>query len=758
MGDTNAITNSIEGRFIRKSQARKLDNRREDYMKLVQKAEELNAKNKTEKATTIFAKADDVAREYNSMAESLGLYADLAKTMPAKSDVNLVADGVRLSKEQKKEIEKLEEGIEKTQKTLNKFSSVQLHQIEKGLPTELSPKDEAKAEEALRKNKQLKEVYQAKCAEYGIPSPNDILAKLYSMADPEKASKLRDEIKDELKEANMYFGFTKDYLKDDAFKNVSEAIAIENKVNDTLNKGYAGASKSVVRAMDGVSLQEAADVYDAAFGADFVANRRGNERTKANEALNRATFAEQFIADNQEKTFGQLDTMTLAGQNFKTSEITRITLLSGEVLTKNEISDIQLKDVRTIEVGQQQYSTKPVYYEKGKDSAYITRGQSKAAAKAMGYEFEGINVLKPIVDATGMGVATGVTALLSKYTAIFRENFYIKMESEGGLGIGSTMFENMFKEIKEKLEANGGKAVDLTDVLGFEYIKHEEMIKEHWCVAPAIAAAATTFVASLVDQYMKKEEIVPEKAYNAARERLTLEMKHNASGGDGYILNQKELDKALADLDVVLSKLITTPTPQKADETQPTAPTPAAKEATIQTADVEPIVEKAEYCVYQNKAGEYWDGIVRTAYVDANGKPISNEADIAALRKYIKQDVNGYKPSDAGMPKGVKLPTTYTVNGRTYTYGCAEPTNRIVSNALPEGKTAKDVAFGNPRVDLAAGTQEKTTPGSYSYNWSSTADSTFFGGNTFTSKADRDAAVKGEKEALEKGGFKVTVK
>ena len=78
------------------------------------------------------------------MAESLGLYADLAKTMPAKSDVNLVTDGVELSKAQKKEIEELEKGIEKSQKTLNKFSSVQLHQIEKGLPTELSPKDEAK--------------------------------------------------------------------------------------------------------------------------------------------------------------------------------------------------------------------------------------------------------------------------------------------------------------------------------------------------------------------------------------------------------------------------------------------------------------------------------------------------------------------------------------------------------------------------------------------------------------------------------------
>ena len=721
MGDIQGTTNTIlEGRFIRKKQVRKLDSRREEYASLIEKARELNAKGKTDKATKAFAKADDIANEYNTMAQSLGLYADLASTMPKESNINLVPDGVKLTKDQRKTVEALEKGIEDTQKTLKKFSKVQLNRIEKGLPTELSAKDEAKAKEALRKNKELTEFYNETCEELGIPSPNDILAKLYSIADPVKASKLRKEIKDELKAANMYFGFTKDYMKDDSFKNVSESIAIENKVNDTLAKGYAGVGKKTARAMEGVSLVDAAYIYDGAFGADKIANRNGNERTKANYALNVTQFGEDFVNANMIKSIAELSEIKLAGTSINPNTISRVTLLSGEVVTGIDIKDVLLKDIRTVEANGVQYSTQPMEYEKGKDSAYISRKKTNRAAKAMGYKFEKADVAKPLVDATGMGLVTGATALLTKYKFVLNDKFYLSMQAGSGT-IESTVFEEMFKEIEEKLKANGGEINKLVGVEGFEYIKNTNILKEYWAAGPCIAAAATTFVASLVDQYMKKEEIVPEKAYNAARERLTLEMKHNASGGDGYILNQKELDKALADLDVVLSKLLDTKVKKTPQETTPTSPVtqPQAKVLEVETrGDKAQLLEDAKYCTYNNKAGEHWDGIVRTSYKDANGKLISNEADISELRRYTKQTLNNYKLSDTGMPKGVRLQTTYTCkSGRTYTFDCSEPEKRIVSKELPKDKDGNVLAanFGKARVNLNEGTNQVWSKGTFGY-------------------------------------------
>lgn len=761
MGATQGITSFDEGKFIKRRNAKRLDARREEYMNLFQKAHELNAKGKTEKATKVLAKADDIAGEYNNLAKEYGVYADLAATMPEQYVAQKRAP---LNKTQKREIEDIEKGLDKVNKIISQYTQYQISQVNENKASGLSDKKEQELKLALKTKANLQADYNAKRAAYNMPTELDMLVAIYANNTPEKGAKLRETLKEQLKDANMYFGNTKELLESKDMKVIADIVAVDNEVNDTINKGYAGVGKKTAAALENVSLEDAARYYDGAFGADLTANRNGNERKKANDAFNFAKFEDKFFQDNQHKTFAELDggKINIGGVDVNIADIQNVTLHSGEVVSAEGLNEIPLRMVRTVEAFGSQLDPQAVYFQKG-DEQYISTKKTNRAAKAMGYPFEKPNLGRAVADGAGMAGVTGLAALLSKYEVIINDRFFLEMVSKGG-NIESTIFTDMFKEIQEKLAANGGKVMPLTgEVEGFQYEKIFKLHKEHFCAAPAIAAAATTFVTSLVEQYMKNEEIVPEKAYNAARARLTLEMKHNAAGGDGYILNKNELTKALSDLDVSLAKILDTKTGSKQPETpvqqatvQQDAP---VKEATMQAQDVPPTVEEAKYCVYQNKPGEYWDGIVRTAFVDAKtGKPIANETDIAILRKYIKQDLNGYKASDCGMPKGVKLPREYSINGRTYTYGCAEPASRITSNSLPEGKTAADVAFGSARVDLSEGTQDRTvTPGSYTYNWSSSYCGTNFEGATYTSKDERDAAMNNQKTSLEKEGYKVNV-
>ena len=255
------------------------------------------------------------------------------------------------------------------------------------------------------------------------------------------------------------------------------------------------------------------------------------------------------------------------------------------------------------------------------------------------------------------------------------------------------------------------------------------------------------------------QEIVPEKAYHAAREKLTLEMKHNAAGGDGYILNEKELDKVMADVLQLVNKTLKTKVEPKQK--------PAEKVALLQTQDIHPVVKESEDCVYHNKSGEHWDGIVRLGYVDANGKAISNESDIAELRKFIKGELNGFKPSEANMPKtevGVKLRKTYTCkSGNTYTWSlCGNEPDAALRDKYTSKEAARDIN-GNPissrmvngRVSMDSTQTFVTKPGIYTWSWAEQNNSYNFGSGVYTSREARNEALRKEKEALVGSGYTI---
>ncbi len=768
------VSNPIfQARFIKKSEAKELDKIREDYVSLIEEAYELEQKGKTEKAEAKRQSAEGAMLVYREKAEELGLSVtnvDVAVGAVSPSQTNpLVPEGIKLTKAQRKEIEKLEKQIEKYQKKLGKYSEEFIYKANRTVPEELT-KDQ---KEVLYYQQELGKVqaeYQEKTKEYGIPTVNDIIDKLYSIEDPIKASKIRDQIKDELKDANMYFGFTKDYLKDDQFENVSEVLAIRNRVNSNIERGYVGTSASNVKKYEGQDAADVASEYAQAAGADLTFNRRSNERRIAQLSQNVEYFNVENIEENKGKKVSEIPTVTIDGQEIKTSEIDRVTTLAGGVYTKADgLENIKLGDIRTIEVGGKQYSLAPIYKEKG-DENYSTRRQVKRLGKDIGYEYEGLKLGKAVANTALASIPAVAAAALDVFKVEFHDRVSLGMNWDMG-NIESTVFDEMYKKIEDQLkkmaEENGGKydITKLGDVIGFEYIKELDIESTHLCAAPVIATAATAFIASIVDQAMKKEEIVPEKAYHAAREKLTLEMKHNAAGGDGYILNEKELDKVMADVLQLVNKTLKTPTEPVVQ--QPVAEKPVAeKVALFKTEDVHPLVKETEDCVYHNKSGEYWDGIIRLGYVDANGKAISNEADIAELRKFIKGELNGFKPSEANMPKtevGVKLRRTYTCkSGNTYTWSLCE---KEPDATLRDKYTSKDAARdrnGNPissrmvdgRVSMES-TQYVTTPGKYSWSWADQNDRLNFGSGVYGTIEERNAALEKEKENLAGRGYTI---
>ena len=304
---------------------------------------------------------------------------------------------------------------------------------------------------------------------------------------------------------------------------------------------------------------------------------------------------------------------------------------------------------------------------------------------------------------------------------------------------------------------NGGKidVSNLGDVIAFDYLHEYKYETTHFCAAPVITSAAVAFVASIVEQALAKEEISTEKAYHAARAKLNLEMMHNASGGDGYIINQKELDKAMLDVIAVVKDMAETPAVQ---------PEKPVKEVMIKTQDVDPVVKEAEDCIYYNKPGEYWDGIVRLGYVDANGKPITNEADIAELRSFTKGKLNGFAPSSADMPEsdeekgvGTKIRKKYTCkSGNTYTWSlCGNEPDAALRDKYTSKEAARDIngnLISSRRVAAKVGmesTISTVTPAEYSWSWQDVNDSREFGGMRFDNRADRDAAVEAEKKGFE---------
>ncbi len=773
------ISNPIyQARFIKKSDAKELEKIKEDYISLIEKANELERKGKAEKAESKRQSAEGAMILYRAKAEELGLSVTNINTAldavaPAQAKP-LVAEGIKLTKAQKKEVEKLEKQIEKYQKKLDKYSEEFIYKTGKTANANLT-KDQKEVLYYQQELGRAQAEYQAKTKEYGIPTVNDIIDRLYSIEDPIKASKIRDQIKEELKDANMYFGFTKDYVKDDQFENVSEVLAIRNRVNSNIERGYVGTTNSNVEKYTGQDAADVASEYAQAAGADLTFNRRSNERRIAQLAQNVEYFQDKFVEENKNKAISELETIKLNGNELKTSDIDRVTTLAGGVYTQADgLKDIKLGDIRTIEIGGQQYSLAPIYKEKG-DENYSSRRQVKGLGKDIGFEYDKIKIGKAVANTALASIPAIAAAALDIFRVEFHDKVSLGMNWDMG-SIDSTVFDAMYQKIEDQLkqmaEQNGGKydIAKLGDVIGFEYIKQLDIESTHICAAPVIATAATAFIASIVDQVMKKEEIVPEKAYHAAREKLTLEMKHNAAGGDGYILNEKELDKVMADVIHVVNKALKTPVEpeQKTVAEKPVEEMPTTeKVALFQTQDIHPVVKESEDCVYHNKSGEHWDGIVRLGYVDANGKAISNESDIAELRRFIKGELNGFKPSEANMPKtevGVKLRKTYTCkSGNTYTWSlCGNEPDAALRDKYTSKEAARDIN-GNPissrmvngRVSLDSTESFVTKPGKYTWSWAEQNNKFNFGSGTYNTIEERNTALKKEKEALVGAGYTI---
>ncbi len=768
-GEVQNNTNPIvQARFIRKSDAKELDKIREDYVSLMEKAAELEAKGKSDKAQETRNLAEGAALVYEQKAQELGLSITKVEVANRGAEPGngepVVAPGTRLTKAQKKEIEELEKQLKKYKKKLDKYSEEEIHKanLANVAGSNITLTDDIK--EILYYQKELAKAqsqYDIKREEYNIPSALDIINMVYAIEDPIKASKIRKIVKKELKDANMYFGLTKDALNDDTLKNVMDVLAIRNEINSNLERGYVGTRKKLVERFKDKDAAEVAAEYSQASGADLTFNRRSNERRISQAAQNVEYFKEPFIDENKDKALNELDTILIGTTEIKTSDITRITTLAGGVITNIDGFDgLKLGDIRTVEVGNDQYDFKPIYKEKG-DENYNKRKDIKRLGKDIGFKYDKIKVGKAIADAALVGIPSLAAAALSTFHILINPKNGISLTIDGHGSISSSVFEKMFEEIKEQAEKmqaeNGGKidVSNLGDVIAFDYLHEYKYETTHFCAAPVITSAAVAFVASIVEQALAKEEISTEKAYHAARAKLNLEMMHNASGGDGYIINKKELDKAMLDVIAVVKDMAETPAVQ---------PEKPVKEVVIKTQDVDPVVKEAEDCIYYNKPGEYWDGIVRLGYVDANGKPITNEADIAELRSFTKGKLNGFAPSSADMPEsdeekgvGTKIRKKYTCkSGNTYFWSlCGNEPDAALRDKYTSKEAARDIngnLISSRRVAAKVGmesTISTVTPAEYNFSWQDVNDSREFGGMRFDNRADRDAAVEAEKKGFE---------
>ena len=773
-GEVQTATNPIvQARFIRKSDAKELDRIREDYVSLMDEVRELEEKGKTEKAEEKRKIAEGAMILYQQRAQELGLSVtsvqEAASAVDRYNGKPLVEPGTRLTKAQKKEVEKAEKELKKYQKKLSKFSEEEIKKANlantAGSNTLLTDdmKDILYCQQKLSK---AQTAYEALRIEYGIPSANDIIKRVYAVEDPTKASKIKDIVKKELKDANMYFGLTKDALNDDALENVMDVLAIRNEINSNIERGYVGTKKKLVERYEGKDAAEVASELAQAAGADLTFNRRSNERRIAQLSQNVEYYNDTFIDENKDKALTELETIVVAGKELKTADIERITTLAGGVLTARDgFGELKLGDIRTIEVGGKQYDLTPIYKERG-DENYNKRKDVKRLGKDIGFEYDKIKWGKAVVDAATVGIPAAAAMALDGLKILLnpKERFAFHIDGEGS--ISSSVFDKMFEDIKSQLEnqeLTDGSTINIGnngEVIDFEYLHEFYFKKNHLCVAPVIASAAAAFVASIVEQVMQREEISPEKAYHAARAKLNLEMMHNAAGGDGYIINQKELDKAMLDVIAAVNELLDTPAPVE------TVTPPVEKVAEITTTNVDPVVTQAEDCLYNNKPGEHWDGIVRLGYVDANGKAISNEADIAELRNFTKRKLNGFDAASADMPNGVKIRNKYTCkSGNTYTWSlCGEEPDAAARDKYTSKEAAKD-ANGNlisssrvaPKVGMES-TQSTVTPGQYGWNWQDKNDVYGFGGQSYDNPTDRDAAMQAEKEALEEAGYTVIQK
>lgn len=699
-------------KFVTKKQARKLDRAKDKYESLITKADKLANGGTTKAFNNARKDCAKVNDKFDAIAKQAGVTSNLQAITDLNPRVILVAEGKKLTREQRNEVEKLEKDVKKSAKELAKYTPEFLHKLTKTAPEQYTA-EQKKAANAQTAYDTAKRAYEAKVGEYGIPTQSDILEAVYKYEDPVKASKMKEALKKQLKDANMFFGATEAAFKEDIVKDNIKARSIENVVNNNIEKGYVGVSNKTLKQVQNRDAAEFAEIAKEAAGADNEFDRKSNERKINQFAINTEFFNEADVEANKDKAFAEVKIIKVDGHDVQTKDINRITLLSGEVLTGEDIKNVKLGQVRTVEAYGYQYDFKPIVKQKG-DEGYVSNKNIRKANKEIGFEYVKPNILKAVGEtAVQMTPVAGAVAL-SKFVFEVNDIFKFNLEFKDGNGIQGGFLEGMIDDINKQLQnqmGNGDYSIEETDKivkLGIERYIHQH--KEHYCYSPAVTAAAVALISNVIEQLQKGEEVVGEKAYHAARERLSLELKHNSAGGDGHTLGEDELNVAMAQVMNLLKEMKRSPIKYNPVTEVKKDPIPTPKPtATIVETYIKPEIKKAEYCVYDNKPGEYWSGIVKNTYKDENGNLITNWDDIKEIYSHIRT-LNGYKASDANMPKGVKVVREFTTkSGKKYTYSCCgeEPKNRAISDSLPTNEAQKKQAqkFGKTVNGLYDGTK-----------------------------------------------------
>ncbi len=750
-------------RHVSKDDAKKLDSLRKEYEKHTRKAERFEDRGRSRRAERQEKKADKALFEYNQLADKLGLELDCSESLAARTPGNgapIVPEGVKLTKEQKKEVEKLEKQIKELTKKADKYTDrqkfcAQNKKIDE--LTELSEEEKTNLVKVCKELQSVKNEYKNLIGEYKIPTKEQIQQRFLRIEDPIKAKEAKEVLIKELKAANMYFGNTKELVKQ-SLENIINPVEHRNEAQATIAQGYVGIGKRREKLLTDLNSNPA-DIsrwIRETVGPDYNANRHSNEIKRLQNMLNRY-HTDEFVKANADKKISEFETITINGKTVNVKDITRITTLTGLYITREDdrFNELKMTEIEKIEVKEDDNDTYQLdfgtmYLEKG-DPNFWSEKNTKKLIDEYGFGRDKIDYLKVVEDVAFASLPTLITSALSILKINVDNSFGFHLDLAGDGFITSEAFDDMRKQIEAQLQKmkdeNGGK-IDINkigDVIDFDYYKEEFIKKTYVNLAPAVATAVTAALISVITQLNTPEKFLSEDEYNKLLKILTAEESLNSRGGAGHTLNPEEGEMATLEH----KKRFTDDVNDVIDDF--VNPDEEVKHASIIPLDEAPIIKEAEDCIYYNQAGEFWDGIVRIGYIDQNGKPITNEEDIAEIRRFTKQTLNGFAASSGDMPEsdkekgiGTKIRKVYTCkSGNTYTWNLCdtEPAKRIIS-------TEGDGKFVKSNADYSSTKDQVVQEGRYS--WMSLNGFNLLGSGVYTNKADRDSTMTQERMRLEK--------
>ena len=317
----------------------------------------------------------------------------------------------------------------------------------------------------------------------------------------------------------------------------------------------------------------------------------------------------------------------------------------------------------------------------------------------------------------------------------------------------------MFKEFMEewqKLVEHGWNM----EVNNAEALKgYKEVNIKGYGFSIAAAAIAADIIDNMLKQYFDKgTELADFNTYKQIFDKYTAEGIANIAGGLGGALSQEEADRILAEI-AQIGELMAKDAEAKLKKGP--AQTPKTEDVKIAQIEETKDTKTSEIapCIYENKSGEYWEGIVSNTYFDQNGNQIKDYTDIRALARYIKTVKNGYKLSDKHMPKGVRMldqGESFTApSGKVYTYGfCgAEDMSKVKRTIYQkkDGDGTENINFGAAadRTPII----ETTTIYTVSAHDATTGDNEKET-KTFTNETDKNVYVKQLETDYLNGGYK----